>query len=87
MPLNLERARGVIAALNVRASKPRDVPNEELVEFARVLRSTIARIAHRYTGQRDLDGEELHGTIYGDALNHLRKRPEHLPKNVSILLA
>ena len=87
MPLNLERARGVIAALNVKADKPRDISDEELVEFAKVLRSTIVRIAHRYSERQDVNGEELLGMIYRDALNYLRQRPELLPKNVCFLLA
>lgn len=86
MPLNLERARGVIAALNVKANKPRDISDEELVKFAKVLTSTIVQTASKYQGHRDVDGEKLLAIIYRDALDYLKQKRELLPRNVGILL-
>jgi DNA-binding transcriptional ArsR family regulator len=86
MPLNLERARGVIAALNVKASKPRDISNEELAKFAKVLTSTIVQTASKHQEHRDVDGEKLLAIIYRDALDYLKQKRELLPRNVGILL-
>lgn len=86
MPVTLERARGIVSALNLISNNYEKIPTGELEEFARVLSSTIMSKVTRFSGNYDGDREEMIGKIYHDALAHLVGKPDLLPGAIRSLL-
>lgn len=85
MPVNLERARGVMAGLNLTGEQS-SVSTKELEEFAKILNSTIVEVVMRYERRWKGDREEVIGQIYGGALNYLLEKPGLLPDKMRDLL-
>jgi DNA-binding transcriptional ArsR family regulator len=83
MPISLERARGILAALNVVTDRYEHVSMVELEVFAKTLASTIAQIASRYSGRQSEDGEQLIGRIYRDAISYMTDKADVLPGKAS----
>jgi len=86
MPVTLERARGIVSALNLISNSAEKIPTGELEQFARILNSTIMSAATRYSKNYDGDREEMIGKIYQDALTHLFDKPNLLPEGIRTLL-
>jgi predicted transcriptional regulator len=86
MPTNLERVRGIIAALSAMKGQVNLVPTRDLEEFARVLASTIAEVAPKYERVKASDREEVIERVHFEALRHLMTRPELVPEPVNNVL-
>lgn len=87
MPVNLERARGIVAGLSALDPGLGRVSAKELEEFSRILTLTIVQTASRYSKPCKLDREELISEIYRDALTRLLKRPQLLPDTIKGLFS
>lgn len=85
MPVHLERARAMIAALSALNGEFAEVRAEDLEEFARILNSAIVKVAPRYSKQWKGDSEEVANRIYRDALIHLLEKPDVLPEKLRTL--
>jgi DNA-binding transcriptional ArsR family regulator len=85
MPVHLERARAMIAALSALNGEFGEVRAEDLEEFARILNSAIVKVAPRYSKQWKGDSEEVANRIYRDALIHLLEKPDVLPEKLRTL--
>jgi DNA-binding transcriptional ArsR family regulator len=86
MPVSLERARGIVAALGIATGEPGKVSTEELEQFTKILASVIVQAASRYSKRSKGDREELVIRIYRDALTRLLEKPGVLPESVRHLL-
>jgi DNA-binding transcriptional ArsR family regulator len=86
MPVSLERARGIVAALSVVSGQPEQVSTEDLEQFAGVLALAVVEVAPKYVKHWGGDREELIIRIYRDALTRLRDKPKMLPESVRGLL-
>jgi DNA-binding transcriptional ArsR family regulator len=86
MAANLERARGIVAALNMIKHRTEYVSAKELEEFAEVVASTIVEVASRYAKRWEGDGEEIISRVYRTALSSLQAKPTSLPETVRGLL-
>jgi len=86
MAVNLERARGIVAALNIIRRRTEYVSARELEEFAKVLASTIVDVASRYTKRWEGGAEEIISRVYRAALSDLQAKPTSLPETVRGLL-
>lgn len=86
MPVGLEGARGIVAALSVVTGEPEEISTEELEQFAKILASAIVQAAPRYCKPWKGDREELIIRIYRDALTRLLEKPSVLPERVRHLL-
>lgn len=86
MPVNLERARGIVAALGVLSRRAEYVAAKDLEEFARILAFAIVEVASQYVGQEERDREETVGRVYRAALSRLQSKPWFLPETVRDLL-
>jgi DNA-binding transcriptional ArsR family regulator len=86
MPVSLERARGIVAALSMVVSEPEQVSSEQLEQFTKVLALAVMDVAPRYVKQWEGDREKLIIRIYRDALNHLMEKPKMLPESIRRLL-
>ncbi len=86
MPRSLERVRGMIAVVNALTDEPEEVPTAEVEKFAKILSSTILKVARKYSTRLDLDREELVSLVYRDAFAHLLRNPHVLPDKVRNLL-
>lgn len=82
MPVSLERARGIVAALSIVAGEPEQVSTEELEQFTKILASAIVEAAATYLKRWNGDREELIIRIYRDALTRLLGKPNMLPEKV-----
>jgi DNA-binding transcriptional ArsR family regulator len=86
MPVSLERARGIVAALSIITGEPEQVSTEELEQFTKILASAIVDAAPKYLKRWKGDREELIIRIYRDALARLLDKPNMLPEKVRHLL-
>jgi DNA-binding transcriptional ArsR family regulator len=86
MAANLERARGIVAALNMIKRRTEYVSARELEEFAKILASTIVDVASRYTKRWEGGAEEIISRVYRAALSDLQAKPTSLPESVRGLL-
>lgn len=87
MPVSSERARGILAGLNIVTDRAVRISAEELEAFAKALNSAIVRVASRYSKPLKQSREEVIGLVYRDALSHLLGKLDLLPENVrSVLL-
>jgi DNA-binding transcriptional ArsR family regulator len=86
MPVGLERARGIIAAMNTMTTGFEVIVTKELEEFARLLSAAVVQAALKYSRNTRGDREEVIGRIYRDALAHLLSTPQTLPTSVNRLL-
>jgi DNA-binding transcriptional ArsR family regulator len=86
MPVSLERARGIVAALSIITREPEQVSTEELEQFTKILASAIVDAAPKYLKRWKGDREELIIRIYRDALTRLLGKPNMLPEEVRHLL-
>lgn len=86
MSNNLERARGILAALNMTRKQAVVVPTKDLEEFSRVLASAIAEVAPQYARLSSSDREEVISKVHHRALRFLLDRPELIPQTVKRVL-
>jgi hypothetical protein len=86
MPVSLERARGIVAALSIITGEPGQVSTEELEQFTKILASAIVEAAPKYLKRWKGDREELIIRIYRDALARLLDKPNMLPEKVRHIL-
>ncbi len=87
MSNNLERVRGILAALNIERKRVNTVPTRDLEEFAKVLASAIAEVAPRYARLPASDREEIIAKVHFEALKYLLERPELVPDTVKELFS
>lgn len=86
MAVNLERARGIVAALNMIKRRTEYVSAKEMEEFAKVLGSTIVEVASRYAKRWEGNGEVIISGVYRTALSDLQAKPTLLPGAIRGLL-
>lgn len=86
MPASMERARGIVAALNSVSRNFTRIPQEDLEKLATSLSSAIIQLSPKYSKPEKVDRETLIGMIYRDALRHLSARSKTLPRSVRQLL-
>ncbi len=86
MSNNLERVRGILAALNVERKQAKVIPTKDLEEFARALASAIVEVAPRYATISASDREEVIAKVHFEALKHLLRRRGLIPDTVRKLL-
>jgi DNA-binding transcriptional ArsR family regulator len=86
MAANLERARGIVAALSTIGQRTEHVSAKELEEFAKVLASTIVEVASRYAKRSEGNAEAIVSGVYRTALCDLQTRPTLLPASIRKLL-
>jgi DNA-binding transcriptional ArsR family regulator len=86
MPVSLERARGIVAALSIITGEPEQISTKELEQFTKILASAIVEAAPKYLKRWKGDREELIIRIYRDALTRLLGKPNMLPEKVRYLL-
>jgi DNA-binding transcriptional ArsR family regulator len=82
MPVNLERARGIISAFNLESRKSVTIPTRDLEEFAKLMTDAILQAAPRFVDSGDLGREQILLSTYENALRILLKKPEDLPVSV-----
>lgn len=86
MPISLERARGIIAAVEVILNMSQEFSAAEVEEFARALTSAVVQLAPRFSRPWKGGREQLVGRVYKDALAQLLRKPELVPPKVRDLL-
>jgi DNA-binding transcriptional ArsR family regulator len=86
MPASMERARGIVAALNSLSRNFTRISGGDLEKLAVGLSSAIIALGPKYSKPSKVDRETLVDMIYRDALRHLRARSKNLPESVRQLL-
>jgi DNA-binding transcriptional ArsR family regulator len=86
MPASMERARGIVAALNSVSRNFMRISGEDLEKLATRLSSDMIELSPKYSKPVKVDRETLVGMIYRDALRHLSARSKNLPRSVRQLL-
>jgi DNA-binding transcriptional ArsR family regulator len=87
MPINLERARGVITAASLVLRKERTRLNEKDVEeFAKLFASAIVRSSTKFSKRWNGSREELLAALYRSALSYVLANRGQLSENVRKLL-
>lgn len=86
MPVRLERARGVIAALGTYGRESRRINAKDVEEFGKILDSAVLQVASRYSKERNEEREAVINRIYRDALRRLLEKPDLLPERIRDLL-
>jgi DNA-binding transcriptional ArsR family regulator len=86
MPASVERARGIVAALNSVSRNFARISGEDLEKLATSLSSAMIELSPKYSKPVKVDRETLVGMIYRDALRHLSARSKNLPGSVRQLL-
>jgi DNA-binding transcriptional ArsR family regulator len=86
MPASMERARGIVAALNSVSRSFMRISEEDLEKFAASLSSAIIKLSPKYSKPGKVDRETLLGMIYCDAVRYLAAKPKGLPESVRRLL-